>query len=88
MAGYAEQFSAEVFLQENALLANMLRLETSLRSARRVLWGWLDKTQYRQYSEESRLRLHPLELVVVRDCIRSNKVIIAMEIETIERIIE
>ena len=71
MAKYAEQFSAEVFLQENALLANMLRHETSLRSARKVLWGWLDKTQYRQYSEESRLRLHPLELVVVRDCIRA-----------------
>ena len=71
MAKYAEQFSKEVFLKENQHLAEILRLEPSLTDARRVLWEWVDHTQFRQYSEENRRLLHPLELVVVRDCIRA-----------------
>jgi lysine 2,3-aminomutase len=71
MTKYAEQFSKEVFLKENQPLAEVLRLETSSREARRVLWEWVDHTQFRQYSEENRRLLHPLELVVVRDCIRA-----------------
>jgi hypothetical protein len=71
MAGYAEQFSEEVFCKENQLLWNTLRLETSLSSARRTLWEWVNLTEFRQYSEENRRLLHPLELVVVRDCIRA-----------------
>ena len=62
MKRYAEQFSKEVFLRENQPLAEILRLETSLREARRVLWEWVDHTQFRQYSEENRRFLHPLEL--------------------------
>jgi lysine 2,3-aminomutase len=71
MTGYAEQFSEEVFFKENQLLWNTLRLETSLSSARRTLWEWVNLTEFRQYSEENRRLLHPLELVVVRDCIRA-----------------
>ena len=71
MKRYIERFNAEAFLKENASLVHMLRVETSLRSARKALWKWLDTTQFRQYNEESQLRLHPLELVVVRDCIRA-----------------
>lgn len=73
MTKYADFFTAEVFLKENHLLAYMLSLETSLKSARKSLWEWIDRTQFRQYSEESRLRLHPLELVVVRDCYKSKR---------------
>jgi lysine 2,3-aminomutase len=71
MARYAEQFSREVFYRENQLLWNTLRVETSLSSARRTLWEWVNLTEFRQYSEENRRLLHPLELVVVRDCIRA-----------------
>jgi lysine 2,3-aminomutase len=71
MTKYAEQFNSETFLSENPLLTQMLRLETSLRNARRVLWEWLDRTQYREYSKDSMQKLHPLELVVVRDSIRA-----------------
>ncbi len=71
MKKYADQFSKEVFLNENQPLAGVLRSEPSLRSARRVLWEWIDHIQFRQYSEENRRLLHPLELVVVRDCIRA-----------------
>ncbi|MDX1777941.1 MAG: aminopeptidase P N-terminal domain-containing protein, partial [Thermodesulfobacteriota bacterium] len=51
MTKYAEQFNKEVFLKENQPLAEVLRLETSLREARRVLWEWVDHTQFRQYSD-------------------------------------
>ena len=71
MTKYADQFSKEVFLKENQPLSEILRLESSLTDARRVLWEWVDHTQFRQYSEENRRLLHPLELVVVRDCIRA-----------------
>ncbi len=71
MSKYSEQFSAETFLSENPLLTQMLRLETSLRNARRTLWEWLNRTEFREYSEESWQKLHPLELVVVRDSIRA-----------------
>lgn len=71
MAKYTEQYNAEIFLKENSLLAQMLRLENNLQSARRAVWEWLDRTQFKEYNEESRLKLHPLELVVVRDCIRA-----------------
>lgn len=71
MKEYAELFNAEIFLKENRLLVDMLRVETSLRSARRAIWEWLNRTQFKQYNEEGRLRLHPLELVIVRDCIRA-----------------
>ena len=71
MGRYAEHFGKEVFFTENQLLWNTLRLETSLSSARRTLWEWVNFTEFRQYSEENRRLLHPLELVVVRDCIRA-----------------
>ena len=71
MTKYAEQFRKEVFLKENQPLAEILRLQTGLREARWVLWEWVDHTHFRQYSEENRRFLHPLELVVVRDCIRA-----------------
>jgi len=71
MAKYSDQFTKEVFLKENQLLANTLRLETRLSSARLILWEWINLTQFREYSEDHRRRLHPLELVVVRDSIRA-----------------
>jgi lysine 2,3-aminomutase len=71
MTKYIERFTAEVFFEENHLLSHMLRLETSLRGARRVFWGWLDRTQFMYYNEESWRRLHPLEFVIVRDCIHA-----------------
>jgi lysine 2,3-aminomutase len=71
MAKYADQFNEEVFLKENQLLVNTLRLERTLNSARLILWEWINLTQFREYSEEHRRRLHPLELVVVRDSIRA-----------------
>jgi lysine 2,3-aminomutase len=75
MAKYSEQLNAEVFLNENASLANKLRSETSLQSARRILWEWLDHTQFSQYNEEKRLQFHPLELVGMRDCIHALRMI-------------
>ena len=71
MAKYAAQFNAEVFLKENQLLVQMLRMETTILGARRSVWEWLDRTYFREYNEESLRKLHPLELVVVRDCIRA-----------------
>jgi lysine 2,3-aminomutase len=68
---YAEQFNKETFLRENPLLVHMLRAETSLRSAREVLWEWLTRLQFKYYSEDTRPKLHPLELVVARDCIHA-----------------
>jgi lysine 2,3-aminomutase len=68
---YASQFSAEVFLNENPLLEQMLRLEPRLSEARTSLWQWLDRTRYKEYDRELRRTLHPLELVVVRDCLRA-----------------
>jgi len=71
MKKYIKLFNSKIFLKENRLLVDVLRMEPSLRGARRILWEWLDRTQFKQYNEETLLRLHPLELVVVRDCIRA-----------------
>ena len=67
MSKCSEQFNAERFLEENSALAFLLRRQNNLREARRVVWIWLDQTQFKAYSEEG--LLHPLELVIVRDCI-------------------
>lgn len=69
--GYAEQFNAKAFLNENPLLVNMLRFEANLSGARKAVWEWLDRAQLKEYSEISRSKLHPLELVIVRDCVRA-----------------
>ncbi len=66
---YSDQFSSDVFLKEMPALAQTLRTKESRSEARKAIWRWLDRTQYRAYSEEG--KLHPLELVVVRDCIRA-----------------
>ncbi len=71
MSKYADQYNRDVFLNENEYLADSLRRESDLNSVRQFLWEWLNLTQFRQYNEEDRRRLHPLELVVVRDSIRS-----------------
>ena len=59
---YAEQFNEETFLTENPLLVHMLRAETSLRSAREVLWEWLTRLQFKYYSEGSRADSRALKM--------------------------
>ncbi|GAF95811.1 unnamed protein product, partial [marine sediment metagenome] len=65
----SDQYTADVFLDHISEVVRPLADCTDVRQARNVLWDWLDLVQRKAYGAEE--ELHPLELVVVRDCIRT-----------------